>query len=114
MRHGVALGQALVLEQLLDRASPGEAGVDLVPPVDRVALAELPAEKDLPPAPHGWEVDESDVEVLDLDAHLVDRAHERADLRCDRLGGPLIERLLPALDVLEERTDLRDERLGLI
>src|SRR5687767_7338029 len=50
------------------RLSPGEAGFEVVPPLDALSFAALPAEEDDAPVAHGREVDEAALVVFDLHA----------------------------------------------
>jgi hypothetical protein len=64
----------------LERRAAGEAGVDVVPPFEFVAFAHLPAQQDDPSVPERREVDQSALEVLQLDAKSFQFGHLRREL----------------------------------
>src|SRR5258706_11422288 len=108
MSHVCATGRRTLVRQasVLDGLAPGEAGLEVVPEGNVVALADLPAEIDLAPAQHGAEVDEPAVGILHLDAELGDLAQERLDLAGDRIGRAAAIRRDAPLQIFEERTNL--------
>src|SRR5437588_674674 len=65
------IGKLGNLPPLLDRPTPAEAGVDLVP-VRHRRLAQLPAQAHFPAIDHRREIDEPDENILELRANLLD------------------------------------------
>jgi uncharacterized protein with GYD domain len=98
---------------VFDQLPTCEARLDRVPVADAVTLAELPAEQDLAAAAHRREVDQSLVGVLHINAEMRDLEEQRVDLFRDRVRGTTVVGRLPALQVLEERTNLRENGFGL-
>src|SRR5258705_10019334 len=111
MSHVCATSRRTFVRQgsVLDDLAPGEAGIEVVPEGDVVALADLPAEIDLAPAQLRPEVDEPAVGILHLDTELGDLAQQRLDLACDRVGRPAAIRRDAPLQIFEERTNLRQQ-----
>jgi len=87
--------------------------LDVVPVADAVAVAELPAQKDLTTAADRGEVDEPLVRIFHVGTKVRDLEQKRIDLLRDRVRGTSVVRRLAALKVFEERTHFREEGLGL-
>src|SRR6266542_6647132 len=90
-----------------------EARLEVMPVADVAPLAQLPAEVHLAAAELRAEVDEPTVGILHLDAKLGDVLKERVHLLRDGVGRTTPVRGDAPLQILEQGSDLGQQRLGL-